>query len=328
MFQILFFTALWCITATYHCCAQGRLYYFITKDGSVGVKNGAGKIIIPADYSAFTEQNGDTVDGQIIFLVSRDTVLSVPGLATPYRAFDRNGKYLFTPFLFDNGPDYISEGLFRFVQDGKIGFADREGRIVIGPKFGFATPFQHGLSFYCTGCSFYRDTISADVEHNLRLTASRWGIVGKDGTILTPSTVVRKEKIDDGLLADFVPPGFTDDVLEVTDSLLSLLPPQFTYTPEEQKILQKLTSSAYLGSMVSANVLTDTGMQVSYEIVERPKATFPFYWVKGFHRINGVYTDAEENFLISINGADIYKYEPGLNDMRLLLPWKTKLRRR
>lgn len=50
-----------------------------------------------------------------------------------------------TPYAYDNGPDYLSEGLMR-VQDsrGRIGFADARGRVVIPPQFAFAFPFKNG----------------------------------------------------------------------------------------------------------------------------------------------------------------------------------------
>ena len=50
-----------------------------------------------------------------------------------------------TPYLYDNGPDYLSESLMR-VQDssGKIGYADEKGKIVIPPQFAFGYPFKNG----------------------------------------------------------------------------------------------------------------------------------------------------------------------------------------
>lgn len=50
-----------------------------------------------------------------------------------------------TPYLYDNGPDYLSEGLMR-IQDssGKIGYADEKGEIVISPQFAFGYPFKNG----------------------------------------------------------------------------------------------------------------------------------------------------------------------------------------
>lgn len=58
---------------------------------------------------------------------------------------DNQGKELFNVFKYDNGADYVREGLFRITDDkGLIGFADTVGNIVIKPLFKFAFPFKNG----------------------------------------------------------------------------------------------------------------------------------------------------------------------------------------
>lgn len=55
------------------------------------------------------------------------------------------GKELFYVFKYDNGPDYIQEGLFRIIDgNGLIGFADSLGNVIIEPQFKFAYPFKGG----------------------------------------------------------------------------------------------------------------------------------------------------------------------------------------
>lgn len=59
--------------------------------------------------------------------------------------FDNTGKKLFYVFRFDNGPDYIKEGLFRIEnKKGLIGFADSLGNIIIKPQYKAAFPFING----------------------------------------------------------------------------------------------------------------------------------------------------------------------------------------
>lgn len=49
------------------------------------------------------------------------------------------------PFRYDNGPDYVREGLYRIVDGkGRMGYADESGRVVIAPRFAFAHPFEGG----------------------------------------------------------------------------------------------------------------------------------------------------------------------------------------
>lgn len=51
----------------------------------------------------------------------------------------------YRPYRFDNGDDYISEGLYRIVdKTGKIGYAAADGTIIISPRFAFGFPFSNG----------------------------------------------------------------------------------------------------------------------------------------------------------------------------------------
>lgn len=51
----------------------------------------------------------------------------------------------YTVFQYDNGDDYSSEGLYRIVdRKGRIGYADKEGKTVIRPRFAFGYPFEGG----------------------------------------------------------------------------------------------------------------------------------------------------------------------------------------
>ena len=55
------------------------------------------------------------------------------------------GARHYTAFRYDNGDDYLSEGLYRIVDSkGRIGYADREGKTVIRPRFAFGYPFEEG----------------------------------------------------------------------------------------------------------------------------------------------------------------------------------------
>lgn len=93
---------------------------------------------------------------------------------------DRQGKIIVRPLLVDNGPDYFAEGLVRFREQGRIGFIDTRGRIVIKPRFTYAAPFSGGLAAVCLGC-----TPRADGEYT-RWEGGHWGYVNKDGQVVIP----------------------------------------------------------------------------------------------------------------------------------------------
>ena len=77
-----------------------------------------------------------------------DTIKSIGFVGTrkgKIIGIDNHGKELFEVYKIDNGPDYISDGMFRIVgSDSKVGFADTCGIIVIPPIFSYATPFRDG----------------------------------------------------------------------------------------------------------------------------------------------------------------------------------------
>lgn len=56
-----------------------------------------------------------------------------------------------TPYSWGEGYDYIQEGLFRFVENGKIGFANKNNTIIIKAQYDFATSFKNGIAEYFIG---------------------------------------------------------------------------------------------------------------------------------------------------------------------------------
>ncbi len=88
---------------------------------------------------------------------------------------DRNENILFDVFMFDNGPDYPSDKLFRIIINGKIGYADLKGHIVITPQFDCALPFEKGKAKVGTGC-----TIKREGEHSAWV-GGTWHIIDKKG---------------------------------------------------------------------------------------------------------------------------------------------------
>ena len=72
-------------------------------------------------------------------------------------AIDKKGKELYEVYMYDNGPDYISDGLFRMIKDGKIGYADETGKIVIEPQFTCTNPFENGKAKVAVECELVKD---------------------------------------------------------------------------------------------------------------------------------------------------------------------------
>lgn len=134
------FLLLICFTAT--AFAQHRNDYWVaytdtgTEDQLVGYKKADGSIALPAKY----------------LWVATDTFYTMAIVFDQgWAGINREGKVILRPFIFDNGPDDVSEGLFRFEENERIGFADLTGTKVISARYGFAEPFSEGLAAYTKG---------------------------------------------------------------------------------------------------------------------------------------------------------------------------------
>src|SRR3989339_273708 len=76
---------------------------------------------------------------------------------------NRKGQVLISGIAsMDNGPDYVRNGLIRFIEEGKWGYANIEGRKIIPAKYDGALPFENGVAWVCIGCK-----LKEDGEHHL-----------------------------------------------------------------------------------------------------------------------------------------------------------------
>lgn len=125
--------------------------------------NSNDEVIIPVGkYSyCFT----DTFENMAIVY---DTIRGFVGI-------DRSEKILFDIFIYDNGPDYVVEGLFRIVKNGLIGYANLDGEIVIEPKYKCAYPFENGKAEVSLDCQ--EDEMG---EHTMWV-GGTWITIDKEG---------------------------------------------------------------------------------------------------------------------------------------------------
>jgi hypothetical protein len=130
------------------------------------------------DEFGYLNQRGDTV-----FQIGRfshsfsDTILTY-GIVVDSGSLigiNKLGQRIYEVYAFDNGPDYISDGMFRIVQDGKIGYADSTGRIVIEPQFECASPFSDGFAEVTFDC-----VLVTDGDHKTS-DSNSWFYIDKSG---------------------------------------------------------------------------------------------------------------------------------------------------
>ncbi len=92
---------------------------------------------------------------------------------------DSQGERLYQVFLYDNGPDYPSDGYFRIVKNGRIGYADEEtGAVQIKPQYTAAYPFVNGYAPICPDC-----VTEKDGEYS-RWGNGKWGLIDKQGRVV------------------------------------------------------------------------------------------------------------------------------------------------
>jgi hypothetical protein len=92
---------------------------------------------------------------------------------------NRDGLLRVVPSI-DNGPDYVSSGLVRYVAaDGKVGFVDQTLAIVVPARFDWAEPFEGDAARVCTGC-----TAAPDGEH-AAVTGGTWSTIDRAGAAVT-----------------------------------------------------------------------------------------------------------------------------------------------
>ncbi|MGN7863371.1 WG repeat-containing protein [Chryseobacterium sp. 22458] len=243
---------------------QEDLRYFISKDSLVGVKNQAGKIIIPAEFKDYTGiKDGESVPEGI----GNETILFAGGKRndkyeknTFGYVYDRKGNFLYRPYLFDNGADYFSEGLRRFVKNGKIGFADRNGKTIIQPNHDFAASFNYGYSVFCDDCDWEK----TDDEHPA-IVGGIWGVMNIKGETVQPLSKHSGKDIDiDG----------------------KYYPYSFQYSGKEKNILQffekynKIISAVHYVNVY--NEMSEEEKKLLFEIVERPQENFPYYQINTY----------------------------------------------
>jgi hypothetical protein len=114
-------------------------------------------------------------------ILGTDTLFDMAFVTLNYKwvAINNHDSIILSPYIFDNGPDYIEEGLFRFVENNKIGFANEKGRKIILAQFDFASTFKGGLAAFSVGGKMEK----WDEEHST-WNGGLWGFIDKKGQVV------------------------------------------------------------------------------------------------------------------------------------------------
>lgn len=155
--------------------AKEQLLYLFEENGLCGYKDSLGNVVIDAQFIAAQEFT--------------DNGIAAVADSSGWIYIDKHGNYLIKPYNYDNGPDYFSEGLARFVNKGKIGFFDKTGNIVIEAQWDFAYPFKNGKAEVCNGCSLQ------SLGEHMQVTGGLWGLIDKTGQIVIPVGTINPDSL-------------------------------------------------------------------------------------------------------------------------------------
>jgi len=145
-----------------------------------GYVNSKGEAVIP--FGKYPMHFTDTF--KTIAIVIKDGKLT---------AINRKDEALYEVFNYDNGPDYISEGLSRMIKEGKVGFVNREGEIVIQPKYECQWPFNEGLAIFCEN-----GRIEKMGEYDVWKDA-KWGAINKKGEVVIKAIYDNQFEFENGI---------------------------------------------------------------------------------------------------------------------------------
>jgi hypothetical protein len=136
-----------------------------------------------SESCAYVDANGTTmIDCEKYLICFSDTFDNYAIVGTQDEgivAINRQEEILYQVFVYDNGPDYPSDGYFRILQDGKIGYADAPtGAIRIKPQYSAAKPFENQYAPVCPNCDLIEE------KDHYYWTNGQWGLIDKNGTMV------------------------------------------------------------------------------------------------------------------------------------------------
>jgi hypothetical protein len=91
-------------------------------------------------------------------------------------AIDKNQNILFDLVMFDNGPESFHDGLLRVLRNGKMGYANRFGQIVIPCIYDYAKWFDNGQAEVTFKAKEY-----LDMEEHRRVESDEWFKIDRKG---------------------------------------------------------------------------------------------------------------------------------------------------
>lgn len=136
------------------------------------------------DSCGYVNQKGDTIHALGKYNMCFTEVITTYGIVVDASkpswgliGIDQQGNRLFDVYVFDNGPDWLSDGLFRIKRNGKIGYANSKGQIIIDPQFECASQFSNGKAKVAYTCTL----INGPNDEHHSMESDSWFYIDKKG---------------------------------------------------------------------------------------------------------------------------------------------------
>lgn len=223
-----------------------KLYFKIQKDTIISVVDEHGNTVIQPFSSYYSYRDHQEITDGIIYISERNS---------PPHYVNREGKFLFNPYFYDNGPDYPHEYSIRFTnEEGKVGIADLSGKILIPAKYDFLSQLNFGFAYYCQGCYFDKEK---DPEHPPLVNTKNYGYLDRNGNEIklhNKRIHPKDTKAENG----------------------KYVPYQFYYNDFEKNILKKLEKNSDKINKINLS----EGLKLTFEIIRRPDSNYLYYFIK------------------------------------------------
>jgi hypothetical protein len=140
---------------------------------NVAFINTKGDTIIP--FGNFAYFGTDTLNDYANVLLYRNDSTSGRPVG-----IDRTANILFDLVNFDNGPDYFKEGLTRVQRNGKMGYANKKGEVVIPCQYAYARWFENEVAEVTFEAKEIRE-----LDEHLRVESDSWFKIDQQGNRIT-----------------------------------------------------------------------------------------------------------------------------------------------
>jgi hypothetical protein len=123
--------------------------------------------------------------------IKKNVIVSYVDQPEKWVMIDKNGNEIHQIYNTGKWPDQYKDGLIRIVKNNKIGFINKEGEIIIAPKYNYASAFVKGKSIAQLNENQSNNSFTDSQSPDIPLGDEYWGIIDKDGKIIKPFIYTR-----------------------------------------------------------------------------------------------------------------------------------------